>query len=213
MIFLFNYIQHRDNLDIYPNNYGENVAFNPDLHHRKSHRLEGFNYKISGTYFITICTQHREQLFGKITDGKMNLNSAGQIIQRVWDELPIFYPNIDTDEFVVMPDHIHGIIIVGAAPCGRPNVKNLTNLQEGPQGAASTTISLSLPEVVHRFKSLSTKRFSDEAKREQATGFTGRLWQRNYWERIVRDDTEWQALRKYIRENPSKAIIPAKTAA
>jgi putative transposase len=92
------------------------MPFNPDIHNRQSHRLDGFNYQQSGAYFITICTQYRQCQFGNIIDGEMHLNNAGLIIQRVWDELTMFYPNIETDEFIIMPDHIHGIIIVGAAP-------------------------------------------------------------------------------------------------
>lgn len=138
------------------------------------------------------------------------MNNAGQIIQRVWDELPIYYPNIETDEFIIMPDHIHGIIIVGAAPCGRPNVDTQISLAGR---AAPTLVPLSLSETVHRFKSLSTRRFIDAVKHKEVPYFPGRLWQSNYWERIVRDDAEWQALRRYIRQNPSQQITPAKTAA
>jgi REP element-mobilizing transposase RayT len=98
------------------------MAFNPDFHRRKSIRLPNYNYSRHGAYFITVCTQNREQMFGHIMGEEMHLNNTGQIIQQVWDELQVFYPNIGTDEFIIMPDHIHGIIMVGAAPCGRPDV-------------------------------------------------------------------------------------------
>lgn len=189
------------------------MAFNPDLHHRQSHRLDGFDYRSAGAYFITICTQHREHLFGGITDGEMRLNKAGRIVQRVWDELPMFYPGIETDEFIIMPDHIHGILIVGAAPCGRPVVGNGVSVPGRPQGAAPTRVPLSLPETVHRFKSLSTRRVSDAVTDGEAPGFPERLWQRDYWERIIRDETEWQALRRYIRGNPANNLTPARTPA
>jgi len=88
------------------------MKFNPDIHHRHSIRLKEFDYSNPGSYFVTICTQQRNCLFGTITDGKMELNDAGRLIKKVWLELPLYYPNIDIDAFVVMPNHIHGIIIV-----------------------------------------------------------------------------------------------------
>jgi len=88
------------------------MKFNPDIHHRHSIRLKEFDYSNTGSYFVTICTQQRNCLFGTITDGKMELNDAGRLIKKVWLELPLYYPNIDIDAFVVMPNHIHGIIIV-----------------------------------------------------------------------------------------------------
>ena len=97
------------------------MTFNPDIHHRRSIRLKGYDYSQAGAYFITICTKNRECMFGDILDGKMVLNHAGDMIQTVWDEIPLYYAGIDIDEFAVMPNHIHGIIvIVGATPCGCP---------------------------------------------------------------------------------------------
>ena len=97
--------------------------FNPQIHHRRSIRLKDYDYSQSGAYFITICTQKRECLFGEIVDGEMRLNDAGQMVQTTWDELPKHYTGIEIDEFVVMPNHFHGIILihdVGAGPCACP---------------------------------------------------------------------------------------------
>ncbi len=88
---------------------------------RRSIRLGGYDYSHTGAYFVTICTQHRECLFGDIVNGKMILNDAGRMVQTGWDEIPTRYPGIDIDAFQIMPNHIHGIIVVGAAPCGRPD--------------------------------------------------------------------------------------------
>ena len=88
------------------------MIFNPDIHRRRSIRFQGYDYSQAGAYFITICTQNRECMFGEIVDRKMVLNHAGNMIQTVWDEIPIHYAGIETDEFVVMPNHIHGIIII-----------------------------------------------------------------------------------------------------
>ncbi len=216
------------------------MPFHPNIHHRRSIRHREHDYSLPGAYFITACAHNRESLFGHIATGQMHLNHAGRMLQSVWDDLANFYPNIRTDEFIIMPDHIHGIIHVGAAPCGRPDLKNgrpgvkngrpdlknghpdLKNGHPGvkngrpdikndrpgiafehswqPRGVAPTDM-LSLPDAVHRFKSLTTKYYMDAAKRGEWPCFNGRLWQRNYWERIIRSDTELQATREYIRNN------------
>ena len=118
-------------------------VYNSAIHHRRSIRLEGYDYSQSGAYFITICTNNRECLLGEITDGEIEMNDAGQMDQTIWNEIPIHYRGIETGEFVVMPNHIQCIVeIVGAGPCTCPD--------EGhPQGGAPT---LSFPDVVHRFK-------------------------------------------------------------
>jgi len=97
------------------------MKYDPAIHHRRSIRLQGYDYSQAGAYFATICTQNRECLFGEIVNGEMWLNDAGKMIQAVWDEIPAYYLGIDIDSFIVMPNHIHGIVvIVGAAPRGRP---------------------------------------------------------------------------------------------
>jgi REP element-mobilizing transposase RayT len=83
------------------------MTFNSNIHRRRSIRLQGYDYSQAGAYFITICTQNRECMFGEIVGGKMALNHAGNMIQTVWDEIPIHYAGIETDEFVAMPNHIH----------------------------------------------------------------------------------------------------------
>ena len=94
------------------------MIYNPDIHHRRSIRLKGYDYSQIGAYFITICTQNRECLFGEIVDGAMVLNLVGEIIQEQWCTIPQRYAQVKSDEFVVMPNHIHGIITVGAPLAG-----------------------------------------------------------------------------------------------
>jgi putative transposase len=176
-----------------------NRLYNPAIHHRRSIRLQGYDYSQTGAYFITICTQNRECLFGEITDGEMKMNDAGWMIQTIWDEMPIHYRGVETDEFVVMPNHIHGIVvIVGAGPRACPDDGHPR--REGhPQGGAPT---LSLPEVVHRFKTMTTKRYTDRVRKSGWAPFPGKLWQRNYWEHIVRNEIELNRIRQYIQYNP-----------
>ena len=142
--------------------YGGGRMFDPKIHHRRSIRLQGYDYSQAGMYFITLCTQKRECLFGAIVDGHIQLNDAGRMVQTVWDEIPSHYSGADIDVFIAMPNHIHGIIaIVGAGPRACPdsvepqaNGQRRTNGQPQangqPQGVAPTGLSLS--DVVHRFK-------------------------------------------------------------
>ena len=205
------------------------MTYNPDIHHRRSIRLRGYDYSRVGAYFITICTQNRECLFGNIIVGagpracpEMVLNNAGTMIQTVWNEIPFHYNGTEIDEFVVMPNHIHGIIVigaVGATPCGCPDPDPGTGESgqnngqaQGPgnngqvQGPAPTGITgpLSLGDIVHRFKTMSTKRYADGVKQLGWQSFAGKLWQRNYWEHIVRNEMELNRIRKYIHDNPTQ---------
>ncbi len=185
----------------------ENVKFNPKAHHRRSIRLKGYDYSRVGAYFVTICAQNKLCLFGDIVDGRMVLNNGGRMVQTVWDELPKYYPSIETDTFQIMPNHIHGIIvIVGASPCACPDPRPGTNDGQPrvigqPRGVAPT---LSLPDVVHRFKTMTTKRYADGAKKNGWPPFPRKLWQRNYYEHIIRNESDLNLTRKYIIENPKK---------
>ncbi len=101
------------------------MKYDPAIHRHRSIRLQRYDYSQAGAYFVTICTQNRECLFGEIVNGEMRLKDAGKMIQAVWDEIPAYYPGIDIDSFIVMPNHIHGIVvIVGAAPRGRSDDGN-----------------------------------------------------------------------------------------
>ncbi len=88
------------------------MKYNPDKHHRRSIRLQGYDYSQPGIYFITLCTQNRERLFGEILNGEMRLNEFGKIAHQCWLEIPNHFPHVQLDEFVIMPDHIHGIIVL-----------------------------------------------------------------------------------------------------
>jgi putative transposase len=129
----------------------------------------------------------------------------------VWDDLSIHYPRVECDAFVIMPNHIHGIIVlVGAGP--RACFAGGRVEESGqPQGVAPT---LSLPDIVHRFKTLSTKRYVDGVKRSGWTRFAGRLWQRNYFEHVIREEESLNRIRQYILDNPARwALDPENPAA
>ena len=142
---------------------------------------------------MTICAQNRKCLFGEIVNGKMVLNDAGRMVESVWNEIPKYYPGIDIDVCQIMPNHIHGIVvIVGAGPCACPDTGQ-------PQGVAPT---MSLSDVVHRFKTMTTKRYIDGVKQNGWPTFPGKLWQRGFYERIIRNENELNRIREYIVNNP-----------
>ena len=93
-----------------------NRRYDPNLHHRRSIRLKGYDYSQAGAYFITIVTQGRLCLFGDVVDGEMHLNNAGKMVRRIWDGMPNRFPSIEMDEFVVMPNHVHGVIVLHQPP-------------------------------------------------------------------------------------------------
>jgi len=186
------------------------MKYNPDIHHRRSIRLRGYDYSKNGMYFVTICTQARLRLFGDIADGKMQLNDAGKMVRATWDEIPAHYCGIEIDQFTVMPNHIHGIIKivgagpracpstnpVGATPCGCPTTPGQA------QGPAPT--GFSLPDVVHRFKTMTTKKYTDGVKQNGWQPFPTKLWQRNYYEHIIRNEVAYLKIAEYIQTNPQR---------
>jgi putative transposase len=179
------------------------------VHDRRSLRLNGYDYAQAGAYFVTICTQNRVCLLGDLVGEEFRPSDAGRMIQAVWDEMSGRYPGIETDAFVIMPNHIHGIIvlvesgpIVGAGPRACPDHGQTPKRIGQPQGVAPT--GLSFPDVVHRFKTLTTKRYTDGVKERGWSPFDGRLWQRNYYEHVIRNKRELDKIREYIATNPLK---------
>jgi putative transposase len=166
---------------------------------RHSIRLKGYDYAQEGAYFITITTQNRACLFGDIIDSIPRLNDAGRMIESVWVDMPTYYPGVEADTFIVMPNHIHGIVLlVGAGPRACPNDTGQ------PQGVAPT---MSLADIIHRFKTLTTKRYIDGVKQASWMPFAGRFWQRNYYEHIIRDEKSLLRIREYIATNPARWSI------
>ena len=164
------------------------VRFDPHKHRRRSIRLAGYDYTQSGAYFITICTQAGECFLGDIVQGAMVTNDAGKMVQSVWDDIPQHYPGVGVDAFVVMPNHMHGIVVLSPTP-------------DQAQGHAC---ALSLGNVVHRFKSLTTARYRRGVSQLGWGPFDRRLWQRNYYERVIRNETEMGRIREYIINNPPR---------
>lgn len=188
------------------------MVFNPEIHHRRSIRLKGYDYSRAGAYFVTICTQNRECMFGEIVDENMRLNDAGRMTERWYSELEKKYPDIQCDEFVCMPNHVHFIMInVGADLCVRPNLCVRPDPRVRPDSAPRKIMGEHVGSPLHRvvqwFKTMSTNEYIRGVKQNGWRPFPGKLWQRNYWEHIVRNESELNRIREYIRNNPAQWVL------
>jgi len=170
------------------------MKYNPDTHHRRSIRLKGYDYKQAGAYFVTVCTRDRTCFFGDVVDGEMQLNDTGRAVRASWNELPARFQNVVLDAFVVMPNHIHGIVIVGAQFIAPTNSSQppIANTDQGAINRAPT-----LGQIVRKYKAVTTRLIRQTAN-------TTFAWQRNYYEHIIRDDESLNRIRRYILDNPSR---------
>ena len=172
------------------------------IKNRHSIRLSGYDYTQSGWYFVTICTQNRENMFGEIRDGKMVLNDYGTIINAIWYSLPKHH-NVKLDEFQIMPNHVHFIVIIPSCRgCARTTPTTNTKIK-----TFQHIVSGSLPCVIRSFKSECTKQIHAvgalRAMPHHVVMPKINVWQRNYYERIIRDEEEYINIKKYIQSNPS----------
>jgi putative transposase len=180
---------------------------------RKPLRLPNYDYSQNGAYYITICTHHRECVFGEVVDGVMVLNEAGRMVESVWHNLPNHYPNIVLDAFIIMPNHLHFIIFVGSihestqAPDAhvgdglQPSQSCEYPSREGYkwEGYKPSPTFHGLPEIIRGFKTFSSKQINQH---RQTQGIP--VWQRGYYDHIVRNDADLTRIRKYIANNPAQ---------
>ncbi len=239
---------------------GASIVYDPDRHHRRSIRLQGYDYARAGAYFVTIVAQHRECLFGTITDGTMHANDAGRMVEFVWNDLVFHHPDTETLAHMVMPNHFHGIVMLTndvqdgpfvkdvdwrsehevrpRSPLGEHKVRPYTNdrrpsaehpppspdqhhghsecvngtdarrgepcVRPSRPNHPTGTTEGSLARLVQRFKSTTTHRYIRGVKKHNWPSFPGRLWQRNYYERVIRRDEELLSIHQYILDNPAR---------
>jgi putative transposase len=175
-------------------------------------RIDGYDYTRAGVYFVTMCTAQRASLFGDVVLGKMHLNSYGYIVRAEWERLPRHFPDARIDAYVIMPNHFHGLIIINPVGVGAnrlvPDMKSDCQEPMQEQTVASNggsplrtrpngPPSGSLGAIVGQFKSRVTKRIWAIPGAERTT-----IWQRNYYERIIREENELNAIRVYNQNNP-----------
>jgi len=159
------------------------MKYDPVVHHRRSIRLQDYDYSQGGAYFVTICTQGRECLLGKVVDTSICLSQYGVIVEQVWQQIPHHFPSVTLDAAVIMPNHFHGIVVI---------TEERLPIQ---QNSKKPTVG----QIVAYFKYQSTKLIN------AARGLTEvKFWQRNYYEHIIRSEASLAQLRTYIEQNPQK---------
>ncbi len=195
------------------------MRYDREHRRRRSIRLRGYDYRQPGAYFITICTYDKSCVFGHIVEGQMQLNECGQVVQEQWISTAKVRPNVELGAFVIMPNHLHAILIVGPAVGATRRVAP-TNGIVGPAVGATRRVAPtnpphgpargSLGAIIGQFKSMTTKRVN---LRRGTPGSI--LWQRNYYEHVIRSEESLNAIREYICRNPlswaSDAENPARS--
>jgi putative transposase len=171
-----------------------------NLHHRKSIRLKHYNYSSPGEYFVTICTHKKVCVFGEVVEDEVRITPIGEIAERCWEEIPKHFPNVELDEHIVMPNHIHGIILLNETnKVGAEYIQPLpkvNHIQPLPK-TFQHVISKSLGSIIRSYKAA----VSRECRKRKNYDFS---WQRNYYEHIIRDDKDLNNIREYILNNPIK---------
>ncbi len=160
------------------------MKYDPKIHHRRSIRLKRYDYSQPGAYFVTIVTRQRECLFGEIVGGEMKLNDWGEIADECWRAIPEHFPNVESGAHIVMPNHVHGIVVITVGA---------THASPLPQNGIKPG---SLGVIIGSYKSAVMKRINREYN---ATG----IWQRNYYEHIIRDNDDMERIWNYIELNPT----------
>lgn len=183
------------------------MKYNPAIHHRRSIRLKGYDYSQNGMYFITVCIQNRECLLGEIENEKMILNEYGEIIELTWFDLTNHNTNILLDYFMIMPNHVHGIVmimnneksVVGAG--SKPALIKINSVDIGMdfKGAGLEPAPTGLTEIVRQFKTFSAKRIN-KLRNTPANP----VWQRNFYDHIIRSEQGLTRIREYMINNPIK---------
>ena len=169
------------------------MKMNPRVSHRRSIRLKGYDYSQSGAYFVTVCTKDRELYFEKY-------RGLQEIVRQQWEELPQRFLDLTLDEFIIMPNHIHGILIVGADR----SAKNVgATLVVAQNNGAGTRPAPTVGEIVGTFKSLCIHDWLTYIK-EKKIDAIWKFWQRNYYDHIIRNEDEMNKIREYIKNNPLK---------
>jgi REP element-mobilizing transposase RayT len=177
-------------------------------HSRKTLRLPQHDYA-GGVYYVTQATRNRQRLFGSLVSGRVRLSPAGQMVCETWLEMPGRCPWCEIDAFIVMPDHIHFIVRIQRAPetsltAETNSAATVTRFKR----ATETSSGATLFEFMRVFKSLTTTRFIHGVTERQWPSFEGKVWQREYYERIVRhDEKELGRIREYIKSNPANADV------
>jgi REP element-mobilizing transposase RayT len=165
------------------------VSFDPNRHHRRSIRLQNYDYRRAGAYFVTLCTFGRECIFGEIIGEQVKLSPMGEIIRDEWLRTEALRPNVELDAYVIMPNHLHGIIVI---------TDEISTAEPDFRAAFSHVPANSLATIIGSFKSAATRSVNRYRQTE------GSIWQRNYWEHVIRNAHDLERIQGYIAANPQR---------
>ena len=193
--------------------------YNPEIHHRRSIRFKEYDYSKRGAYFVTMCTHRHVAMFGEIANGVLHCNERGAIVQELWDTLPTRFPGIELDAFIVMPNHVHGILIRTQEI--EPSIETHTQSAQSAQSAQLTQSDIHKPahtsshtghtlrdyrtnphrmqtlnEIVRTFKGITSYTLHKQGTSEFA-------WQREFYELVIRNQQQLDHFRSYIMNNPT----------
>ena len=176
------------------------VKFDPQKHHRRSIRLKGYDYSQNGAYYVTIVAWRRECLFGEVVNKEMVLSTFGVVAKQQWEKLPKRFPNIELGAYMIMPNHMHGIILItdGRGTAENPNDSDRESSRRAPtEEQFQKPVKGSIPTIIRSYKSAVSYRIN------LMRGTDGvPVWQRNYYEHIIRDEKDLQSKTDYIEANP-----------
>jgi REP element-mobilizing transposase RayT len=169
------------------------------IYRPESTRLKGWDYSSAGYYFITICTKNREPFFGEVKGDEMHLNPMGEIAKIYWLEIPIHFTNTTLDEFIVMPNHVHGIVVIQDASVETQHVASLQQQMQKPHihREFGPLQPGSLSTIIRSYKSAVTRW-------ARKNGYDDFSWQSRFYDHIIRDETSLQSICQYICDNPLK---------
>jgi REP element-mobilizing transposase RayT len=165
------------------------AMYDPDTHHRRSVRLTGYDYAQSGAYFVTICSHRNREVFGCVRGETVQHNAYGQIVGDCWTEIPQHFPHVELDGWIVMPNHLHGILLV-----------TTDTFASGVLPQFGTSKRGSVAIIINRFKGAVTRRVT--ALRREQNRAPVIVWQKSFHDRVIRDARELEIKRRYIAENP-----------
>ncbi|MDO9087286.1 MAG: hypothetical protein Q7U53_13850 [Anaerolineaceae bacterium] len=200
------------------------MSYNPAIHNRHSLRLSGYDYTQPGAYFLTINAHKMEHLFGRVVDGVVHLSPVGEIAQEQWLKIPDHFANVVLDEFVIMPNHLHGILVITEGEGGgngkgkafdHREIQNSTIISSSSinlnfskilqsnalpiRAARAGSQPGSIPAIVQNFKSITSRKINRLLETPGST-----IWHRNYYEHVIRDEEDYDRIVGYIRENPRR---------
>ena len=164
--------------------------FDPNIHRRRQVRLNGYDYSNGGAYFVTICTHEKRNVFSRVLDGTLQLHPYGRIADECWQQIPEHYPHVALDEWIIMPNHLHGILIL---------TTDSNNI--APASFGKTQIG-TVSAIINNFKGAVTRAINTSRVEQNLSAVI--VWQSRFYDRIIRNEKELNATRNYIIENPSR---------